>query len=104
MIPDLSRHPKYASLASQQCARWLRSGAIGVPSDDIFGLGGDAFDSSDHRKPIERKDEIARATVRTKGCLQAIDDDLVLPAMVVSTFPLDSMLPMMTHSSTAQYQ
>ena len=37
-----SRHPKYASLASQHLARCVRSGAIGAPSEEIFGGGGEA--------------------------------------------------------------
>jgi hypothetical protein len=36
-----SRHLKYASLASQHFARWMRSGAIGAPSEDILGSGSD---------------------------------------------------------------
>lgn len=44
MISFLSRHLKYASLASQHCDRWLRSGAIGAPSAAIFGGGRDAWD------------------------------------------------------------
>ena len=33
----LFKHSKYASLASQHLARWLRSGAIGAPSEEILG-------------------------------------------------------------------
>jgi hypothetical protein len=39
MIWFLSRHVKYASRASQHLARCVRSGAIGVPSEEIFGSG-----------------------------------------------------------------
>jgi hypothetical protein len=35
----LSKHLKYMSLASQHFARADRSGAIGVPSVEIFGAG-----------------------------------------------------------------
>jgi hypothetical protein len=37
-----SKQPKYASLASQHLARCVRSGAIGAPSEEIFGGGGEA--------------------------------------------------------------
>jgi hypothetical protein len=37
-----SKQPKYASLDSQHFARCVRSGAIGAPSEEIFGGGGDA--------------------------------------------------------------
>lgn len=39
IIEFLSRHWKYASLASQHFARADRSGAIGVPSVEILGAG-----------------------------------------------------------------
>lgn len=42
MISFLSRHLKYASLASQHCDLWLRSGAMGAPSAPIFGGGREA--------------------------------------------------------------
>jgi hypothetical protein len=48
-----SRHLKYASLASQHLARWLRSGAIGAPSEEILGGGGEAGDVL--KNPIVRK-------------------------------------------------
>jgi hypothetical protein len=48
-----SRHLKYVSLASQHLARWLRSGAIGAPSDEILGGGGEAGDVL--KNPIVRK-------------------------------------------------
>ena len=38
----LSRQPKYESRASQHFDRCVRSGAIGAPSEDILGGGGDA--------------------------------------------------------------
>ena len=40
-ISCVSRHWKYMSRASQHFARSLRPGAIGVPSVDIFGAGGE---------------------------------------------------------------
>lgn len=63
IIPFLSKHTKYASLASQHLARWLRSGAIGVPSEEIFGAGGDAsFDKP--KRPILGYGELVRGARR----------------------------------------
>jgi hypothetical protein len=45
-----SRHPKYVSLASQHFARCVRSGAIGAPSEEIFGGGGEA--DNEVKRPI----------------------------------------------------
>lgn len=41
MMEFLSRQVKKASRASQQRARWVRSGAMGAPSVEIFGGGGE---------------------------------------------------------------
>lgn len=46
----LSRHWKYASLASQHFARAVRSGAIGVPSVEILGAG--SLSEELEKKPI----------------------------------------------------
>lgn len=46
----LSRHWKYISLASQHFARADRSGAIGVPSVEIFGAGSLSLELE--KKPI----------------------------------------------------
>jgi hypothetical protein len=47
----LSRHWKYKSLASQHFARADRSGAIGVPSVEIFGTGSLSLELEE-KKPI----------------------------------------------------
>ena len=55
----LSRHWKYASLASQHFARAVRSGAIGVPSVEILGAG--SLSAELENKPmvyVEREDEL----------------------------------------------
>jgi hypothetical protein len=65
----LSRHPKYASLASQHFARWVRSGAIGAPSDDILGVRGEA--GEELKSPIvgiESFEESEESPVKTGRC------------------------------------
>jgi len=48
----LSKHLKYASLASQHCFRCVRSGAIGAPSEEILGAGSFPREPKISERPI----------------------------------------------------
>ncbi len=51
-ISCLSRQLKYISRASQHFARSLRPGAIGVPSVEIFGAGGEGEEEELENQPM----------------------------------------------------
>lgn len=51
-ISWISRHLKYISRASQHFARSLRPGAMGVPSVEIFGAGGEGEEGELENQPM----------------------------------------------------